>query len=518
MMIIDRRGFIAGAFGTAAVSSLCQGLRVAPVLASAKPSGLARDPRRPQFHLLPAANWMNDPNAPVYFNGRYHLFYQYNPDGAFWGDMHWGHAISTDMVHWKHLPVALAPTAFGPDADGCFTGTAAVLDGKVTILYTGVHAAPPDQATIRDGAQSLRETQCLATSDDSELKTWTKLPAPVIAAPPPELQVNGFRDPSPWRQGDGWYMVLGSGIANRGGAVLLYKSRDLRNWEYMHVLAGRNQNGASTLDAFDPWEVWECPEFFALGDRHVLIYSTSGKVYWQSGVLDPKTMRFHAGQAGILDYGSFYAAKTQLDRSGNRILWGWIPETRALEEYKAAGWAGLMSLPRVLSMGADGRLGIGVAAEVNQLRGRIQALAVTADEDRNRRQIETMSLEGCRGEILCTVQNATEPFELTLSGAADKIAPWLTVQFDPLHAGQVSIDARPLPVAPGANGNLELHLYIDGSVIEVFVDNQIAFTKRFYPAGNGASDLRMKWTGKTTNIARFTVWQLSPISADRLTS
>ena len=517
-MNIDRRGFLAALFGTAAVSGLSQGLRVAPVLAVAKPAGLALDSRRPQFHLLPAANWMNDPNAPVFFKGRYHMFYQHNPDGAFWGDMHWGHAISPDMVHWTHLPVALAPTASGPDADGCFTGTTAVLDGKAAILYTGVHAAPPDQATIKDGAHSLRETQCLATSDDPELRTWTKLPAPVIAAPPAELEVNGFRDPSPWRQGDGWYMVLGSGIANRGGAVLLYKSRDLRNWEYVHVLAGRNQNGASAFDAFDPWEVWECPEFFALGDRHVLLYSTSGKVYWQSGVLDPKTMRFHADQAGILDYGSFYAAKTQLDSSGKRILWGWIPETRPLEEYKAAGWAGLMSLPRVLSMGADGRLRIGVAAEVNQLRGRVQTLSVTADEDSNRRQIEAMSLEGCSGEILCTVQNATEPFELVLSDSGGKAAPWLSLRYDPLRAGQVSIDARPLPVAPAANGNVELHLYVDGSVIEVFVNGSIAFTKRFYPAGDIAPALRMNWTGKTAKIASLSVWSLTPISPDRLTA
>ena len=83
----------------------------------------------PQFHLLPHANWMNDPNGPIYWNGQYHMFYQYNPDGAYWGNMHWGHAVSPDMVHWRHLPVALAPTPGSPDADGCFTGTAVIQDG-----------------------------------------------------------------------------------------------------------------------------------------------------------------------------------------------------------------------------------------------------------------------------------------------------------------------------------------------------------------------------------------------------
>ncbi|HLI76244.1 MAG TPA: glycoside hydrolase family 32 protein, partial [Acidobacteriaceae bacterium] len=123
---------------------------------------LARDPRRPQFHLLPKRNWMNDPNAPVYWKGRYHMFFQYNPDGAIWGDMHWGHAVSPDMVHWKHLPVALAPTPGGPDAEGCFSGTAVIDGDEVAVLYTGVVNAPESEATLRDGVHSLRETQCLA--------------------------------------------------------------------------------------------------------------------------------------------------------------------------------------------------------------------------------------------------------------------------------------------------------------------------------------------------------------------
>jgi beta-fructofuranosidase len=460
---------------------------------------------------------MNDPNAPIYFNGHYHMFYQYNPNAAIWGDMHWGHAISANMVHWRHLPVALAPTPGGPDADGCFTGTAAVQDGRVVVLYTGVRAAPEDEATIKDGGHSLRETQCLATSNDSELETWSKLPTPVIQAPPPGMQVNGFRDPSPWRQGDWWYMVLGSGIANQGGAVLLYKSKDLRNWEYVHVLTGRNQNGATSFDPFDPWEVWECPEFFALGGKHVLICSTGGKAWWRSGVLDAQTMCFRPEKAGILDHGSFYAPKTQLDKSGNRILWGWIPETRPQDEFKAAGWAGLMSLPRVLSLDGDGRLRIGVAEAMNQLRGREQTLDIAAEEESNQRQMKAMRLEGCCGEILCRVRRTPEPFELALQ-SADGATTWLRLQYDPLHPGQVTIDARPLPVLLEEKEDLELHLYVDGSVIEAFVNHEGAWTRRFYPPGSSPQDMRLQWTGKTAGIVSLSVWQISPISAHRLTT
>jgi len=517
-MKILRRNFLTTMIGTCALPTLSAFARESSRLHSVSHRALASDPRRPQYHLLPAANWMNDPNGPIYWKGNYHMFYQCNPKGAYWGDMHWGHAVSKDMVHWKHLPVALSPTPAGPDADGCFTGTSVIRDGKVFVFYTGVHAAAEDQATIKDGAHSLRERQCLATSEDIELRTWTKLTAPVIEAPPSGMQVNGFRDPSPWRLGDWWYTVLGSGIANRGGAVLLYRSRDLRSWEYMHTLAARNDTGAGAFNPFDPWEVWECPEFFALGSRHVLIFSTGGRAYWQSGLLDPETMKFHPEHAGILDYGSYYAPKTQLDKSGNRIIWGWITETRPLEEYKAAGWAGLMSLPRVLSLGSDGRLRMHVATEVNQLRGREQTLTVTTNEEVTQQKIDAMRVQGCCGEILCTIQRSAEPFELVLRASAGNSTPWLAIEYDPLHPGQISIDARPLPLALGNRENIELHLYIDGSVIEVFVNQQIARTKRFYFAGNSSQDLRMQWKCKTTDIVNLTVWELTPISADRLTT
>jgi beta-fructofuranosidase len=514
-MKMDRRRFLLNTASTAVVGCTSHSAIMRRASAAVSPAVLERDPLRPQFHLLPPANWMNDPNGPIYWKNNYHMFYQYNPDGAYWGDMHWGHAISTDMVHWKHLPVAFSPTPLGPDADGCFTGTSVVQDGKVVVLYTGVCVAPEAQATSKGGGQNFRETQCLATSTDPDLKTWTKLAAPVIAEPPPGMQVNGFRDPSPWRQGDWWYMVLGSGIANRGGVVLLYKSKDLRSWEYVHVLAGRNENGEHLFDPYNPWEVWECPEFFALGGRHVLICSTLGKAYWQSGVLDPQTMQFHPEQAGILDYGSFYAPKTQLGISGNRILWGWIQEARPLEQYKAAGWAGMMSLPRVLTLGSDGKLNSSVAAEVNSLRSREQTLNITADEEKNQRQIQQTRIEGCRGEILCTVQRNAEPFELALCASAANSAPWLTMGYDPHHRHQVSIDARPIPLSLGDRENMELHLYIDGSVIEVFVNDQIACTSRFYYADTHPQDLRMQWTGKTANIVKLSVWQLSSIFSGR---
>src|SRR5581483_2573540 len=242
-MLMRRRTFLAGVAAAAASGMLRARASGSMAFDAASPSALSHDPRRPQYHLLPAANWMNDPNGPVYWRGEYHMFYQYNPHAAIWGDMHWGHAHSPDMVHWRHMPVALAPTPGGPDAGGCFSGTALADGDRVAVVYTGVVPARESEATIRDGVHSLRESQCLAFATGNDLTACTKDPVPVIAAPPPGLDVTGFRDPAPWRDGDTWYMAVGSGIRGKGGAVLLYRSKDLRHWEYLHLLAEGSANG-----------------------------------------------------------------------------------------------------------------------------------------------------------------------------------------------------------------------------------------------------------------------------------
>ena len=227
---------------------------------------IAHDPLRPEFHLMPQHNWMNDPNGPVWWKGQYHLFYQLNPHAAVWGDMHWGHAISPDMIHWRHQPIALAPTPGGPDSEGCFSGSAVVFDGKPAFIYTGVQNAPPDQATIRDGNDKLRETQLLAIAEDDKLLHWKKVEKPIIPTPPPGMMVTGFRDPCPWREGDMWYVGIGSGEREVGGCVLLYRSKDLHRWEYLHKLTQGKPNGKVAVNPCDSGEMWECPDFFGWTD------------------------------------------------------------------------------------------------------------------------------------------------------------------------------------------------------------------------------------------------------------
>ena len=549
----DRRRFLINTGKTAIAAAV--GTRLgkvatlsaqAPIESQNQPAAkLADDPRRPQFHLLPAKNWMNDPNGPIYWKGHYHMFFQYNPYAAVWGDMHWAHAVSPDMLHWKHLPIALAPTPGGPDADGCFSGTAVVRNGVATFIYTGVQKSSPAEATLRDGHNDFRETQLYATSTDANLLHWTKRATPVIATPPKGLEVTGFRDPAPWWQSDGkgngtWYMAVGSGEKGKGGAVLLYNSPDLENWEYQHMLTSHamQNNGASTSsDATNPvdsGDMWECPDFFALNGKHVLIYSTQGKVLWQTGELDEREMIFHPQQSGILDYGSFYAPKTQLDKAGNRILWGWIQEKRPDKELIAAGWAGLMSLPRVLTVGADGRLNITVLPAVDKLRQREQKLTLIAAKSEDSSSKELVSdhrLQHACGELLVEIKPSHEPFTLDLldpnlkktvdpgdQTRASQDTSFLSLRYSHANPKELVVDQQRLPIHLKEGEPLQLHFYIDGSVIELFLNNQITNTKRFYYPGATAPEIALSFTGNRSDITRLSQWQLSPISKDRLTT
>jgi beta-fructofuranosidase len=451
---------------------------------------LATDPMRPQFHLLPAKNWMNDPNGPVYFNGSYHMFFQYNPHGPTWGDMSWNHAVSKDMMHWTHLPIALTPTPGSPDAFGCFSGSAVVVGKRVYMIYTGTAKSTPELATLKDGSSNILETQCLAYSDDPDLVRWTKLPEPVIPKTPPGMKETGFRDPSIWKQGEWYYMTVGSGEERVGGCVLLYRSKDLKAWEYMHQLTSGVWNGKLTPNPCDDGEMWECPDFFALDGGHVLIYSTLGKVFWQSGTLDEKTMKFKPLKTGLLDFDAFYAPKTQLDARGRRILWGWIPERRSDDEMKKAGWSGMMSLPRVMNLDKDGSLRLTMLPELTTLRG-----------------AAAKAIPMACGEFLC---ESDKDFDVVLKKSGDG-RELLRASYS-AASRKLTVDGHEVSVAAGQGAHL--HGYVDGSVIDLIVNKSVGCTKRFYYEKGVAPDVAVE----VSHGAAAEVWGIKPISGNRLTT
>jgi beta-fructofuranosidase len=468
-----------------------------PLAAAGVPaSKLASDPHRPQYHLMPAANWMNDPNGPIFWQGKYHMFFQYNPNGAFWGDMHWAHAVSEDMVRWKHLPVAVAPTPGGPDKDGVFSGCTIIDNGIPTIVYTGVNP----------------ETQCIATSS-GDLTEWTKFSGnPVIAGPPAGLEVTGFRDPAVWKEGDTWLMALGAGFRGKGGAILLYESKDLRHWTYLHPLvSGHMKEGSSSKDPVDSGEMWECPDFFPLGAKHLLVISTERVEKYLLGTY--KDRRFQPETMGAIDLGSYYAARTMTNTGDRRILWGWITEGRSVDAQRASGWSGAMALPRELTLYGS-QVQMRPAAEVEKLRGKHLGAEATGDCLELQAEIDAGDAVQA-GLKLRAAPDGTEQTLLYYDREQRKIC------VDRSRASTGASADRGMQSAPfllGRGESLRFRVFLDGSVIEIFANDRFCLTARVYPAGPRSTGLGLYATGGTAKMLSFDAWQMRPISPDRLTS
>lgn len=282
---------------------------------------------RPKYHFLPPQNWMNDPNGLIHWQGEYHLFYQHNPDAPFWGNMHWGHAVSPDLVHWRHLPIALAPTPGSPDADGVFSGCAIDAKGAPVFFYTGV----------------FPEAQCMAVGSHnlSEIVKYAK--NPIIPEPPPGLELAGFRDPFVWQEDNHWWMVIGSGIEDYGGTVLLYHSSNLTHWEYVGQLYSRSQNETDPLYTAS---MWECPNFvrFDHSNKRLLLISACDFLqpkYTVAMLGDYTDRQFQPEKIQKFDHGDniYYAPQVFKDDTGRTIAIGWISEDRPPEYAEQAGWA-----------------------------------------------------------------------------------------------------------------------------------------------------------------------------------
>ncbi len=518
---MDRRKFLSASLASTAVLALeGPGLRASaqsPVdaISAELRERLAHDPLRPQFHLLPRHNWMNDPCAPRFHNGQYHMFFQYNPDAAVWGDMHWNHATSPDLIFWKHQPLALAPTRGSYDAYGCFTGSVLPDGNRASILYTGVTKCTPEEETIR--GEGTREVQCLATAMDDDLRTWKKLDKPVIATPPAGMKVTGFRDPCPWKDGDTWYLGVGSGFTKVGGALLLYTSKDGRVWTYLHPLSQGKWNGGSETNPVDTGEMWECPDFFPLDGKHVLLYSTERKVYWEIGELDKSEMKFHMETRGLLDHGAYYAMKSMIDAKGRRILWGWVQEKRPDAELIRAGWSGCMALPRVLSIGPDNTLRMEVPPEFDTLRQDLRTLSITKpDVAVTNEWLGRNPIRNRAATVAYSFTPSAKP--LTFAVHANGVDEAL---FQIAYNGDVARPAlmvgdRTLSLAPDSSGLSAVQFWMDGSVIEIFADRKEAITLRNYTSTSG--NLRLDAKGAVESLHSLRVSGVAPISADRLTS
>jgi len=314
------------------------------------------DGQRPAFHVTPTIGWMNDPNGFSLYKGEYHLFYQYHPYSNEWGPMHWGHLKTKDFIRWERLPAAIAPDQ-EYDKAGCFSGSAIELpDGRQLLMYTGVQRSRNPEGFIQDV-----QTQCIAIGDGVDYEKCLDNPVLDKKDLPEGGSEIDFRDPKIWREEDGTYCaVIGNRTEDTSGAVLLYRSADGLKWEFVRTLDRcYNQYG----------KMWECPDFFPLDGRYVLLTSPQE--------MNPVGLEFHAGNGTLcligscdpdgkgftrqneqaIDYGlDFYAPQTLLTPDGRRVMIAWMQNWSTIgAKPHHCRWFGQMTLPRELSV-KDGRL------------------------------------------------------------------------------------------------------------------------------------------------------------------
>lgn len=314
---------------------------------------------RQRYHFMPQAGWMNDPNGLIYFRGKYHIFYQYNPYEAHWGNIHWGHAVSGDMLHWEYLPPALAPseTYDTGSEGGCFSGSAIEHEGKLFLMYTG--AAETDKG--------IEQTQCIAYSEDGI--HFEKYKGNPVLTAPEWVASDCFRDPKLWKHSGRYYMVCGAGSKGRGQA-LLYYSDDLLHWEFLNVMA----------ESCGEWGyMWECPDFYKLEDKYVLTFSPIGAglhtAVYMTGDFDYHTGKFLPLVCREMDWGfDYYAPQSFRAPDGRRIViswaneWEWMPFYKGRGPVESEGWCGFFNIPREVHLTQDNTLLFSPVNELKQLR------------------------------------------------------------------------------------------------------------------------------------------------------
>lgn len=479
-----------------------------------------QDPLRPQYHFVAPAGWLNDANGVGWRDGIYHLFYQYNPVGAFHHQIHWGHAVSPDLLHWEDRPIALTPGE-GADEDGCWSG----------VLVDSPHGP----ALIYSGRRGESELPCVAYGS-ADLDTWTPQPHPIIATPPTGLALTAYRDHCVWFEDGVWRQLVGSGIQGQGGCAFMYESHDFTTWSEMGALVIGDAGEPDLTDPSWTGTMWECVDFFRMvpgaggttgvpdgrsGEPHVLIFSAwheDHTLHSMAAVGTYNGRRFVPETYQRLDFGGrfAYAPQSFIDDDGRRVLWAWMQEGRTDAAQYAASWSGAMAVPRHIWLSEDLRVCAEPVQEISQLRA--SSLTVNTAGDINAVRVgQAVDIESIiqlpvgsavEYELLATQENTddgeltllrlhrTSPAEVTIS--LDRSSSSLDITTD----GTLRSGAIPLELEQP----LKVRVLLDRSSVEVFAEG-VSLTARVYPTRDDADSLSVR-SVDGADVQRTQVWRM----------
>ncbi len=403
-----------------------------------------------KIHFKAPNCWINDPNGFIWYKGQYHLFYQCFPYSAHWGRMHWGHAVSKDLVNWEEKGIALFPSKTD-DRSGCFSGSAIEYKDKMYIYYTGVNYTEEDPENINCCINdTFTAAQLMITSEDG-MKFDNITDKKTVIPPIEDKKIgdkNHTRDPKVWRGKDAWYMVLGSTV-DKNGRLLFYKSSDLKTWQYLNYCE---------KDGFG-W-MWECPDFFEIDGKGVTIFSPMGFFDDGNGYdsvavcmlssFDENTGKMELSEDyQLFDYGiDLYAPQSTTDKDGNRVVIAWARMPEAIITEKGE-WCGMMCIPRIVDVKNNH---VYIRPHTNVKNSFVTKLSAPKKS----------------GYMLKTTLKNGESINVggyVIKRENDKITTDRSKVFN------IKGNYRLIAETPVINDGYELEIYVDEHLVEVFINN-----------------------------------------------
>jgi sucrose-6-phosphate hydrolase SacC (GH32 family) len=471
----------------------------------------ANDYFRPRYHPIANSSWMNECYGLIFYNGRYHLFFQKNPNGPYLYFMHWGHLTSPDLVNWTEEEIPLTPSV-GFDSFGVWSGTTiADSNGNPVIVYTGV-----------DGAKAGIG---IAYPNDSGLMAWTKYAGnPVIAAPPISYASLDFRDPYVWKTGDAYYMIVGSGLQNSGGGILFtYKSTDLMSWQSIAPLYRDSNIDQSGV-------FWEMPFFYRLNETEYLLEvlptPAAGKparsLYWIGTFQNDKFTPYFTKPKNLeLINENLLAPAIGTDEVGRTTYIGIIPEDRDVQAQVNAGWRHTFSLPRQIRLLEDSTIGHVPHPNVCRLHGeatQIQNRIVSKNSSFNISEVQGNQIEldfNIKADSLSrfSIQvyknpDAQEFTSLVFDLATNKISLDRTFSTFSL----ATKDNREVSYVFDYKDTIDVKIFLDHSILEVFVENVVVFSCRVYPSRETSNKIDLIVNDGGVEIIQLNAWQMNDMN------
>ncbi|MBY9078328.1 sucrose-6-phosphate hydrolase [Paenibacillus sp. HN-1] len=435
-------------------------------------------PWRQSFHVQPITGLLNDPNGFSYFNGEYHLFYQWHPLGPVHGLKYWYHIKSHDLVNWGNMGIGLSPDCFY-DYLGAYSGSAIEHDQQLYLFYTG---------NTRDSQKVRHPYQCMAIMDNNG--KITKLKRPVIDTVP-EGYTEHFRDPKVWKKDERFYSVIGAQRVDLTGCSVLYSSSNLIDWTF---------EGELNIDLNSFGYMWECPDYFELDNQGIMLFCPQGiepegenyRNIYQSGYvlgeqlnLEQRSMT-HGGFIELDRGFDFYAPQTMVTPDGRRIIVGWMGLPDIETPTDRNGWAHCLTLPRELSV-RGGKLIQQPVPELQSLRKKEYTVSDTLNNE-----VKTYNgFQGRSYELTCEFNTSTSDefgIEILASSTEKTVIKYNStlkkVTLDRSHSGEaIASEYGSERACVLIDENIKFHIFVDHSSVEVFVnDGEVVFTSRVFPS------------------------------------